>query len=70
MTGDVPFEFLQHASVFVIALAAAVVVLRRVLGVFEARPTGPAVPGSAQSAGPACSHCAAGNAAMKKQTPR
>ncbi len=69
MTGHVPFELVQHATVFVIALAAAVIVLRKVLGVFERRPANQTT-GGAHSAGPACSHCAAGNAAMAKPANR
>ena len=42
MNGSVPFELVQHVTVFVIALAAAAVVLRKVLGVFERRPAGSA----------------------------
>ena len=69
MTGDVPFEFAQHIAVFVIALVAAIVVVRKVLGVFETRPAAQAQ-GSGSSARPACSHCASGSAAMKKQAAR
>ncbi len=65
MNGSVPFELVQHVTVFVIALAAAAVVLRKVLGVFERRPAGSAA-GATHGASPACGHCAAGHAAMKK----
>jgi len=55
-------DLLQHATVTAVALGALGVVLRRVLGVFETRPAGPAAPS------PGCSHCAAGSAAAKKHT--
>jgi hypothetical protein len=45
---------LQHATVTVVAIGALGVVVRRVLGVFERRPVGPAAPS------PGCSHCASG----------
>lgn len=60
-------QLLQHVAVTLVALGALVVVARRVLGVFESRPAGshpaPGTPGT----GPACSHCAAGAAAQRKQ---
>lgn len=56
-------EIVQHAVVSVVALAALAMVLRRVLGVFETRPTS----GSGVAHHPSgCSHCATGNAAAKK----
>lgn len=47
-------ELVQHVTVTAVAIGALGVVLKRVLGVFETRPAGPAAPS------PACSHCAAG----------
>ncbi len=66
MTGAPPYEFVQHVVVFLVAIAAAFVVLRKVLGVFEARQSGQSPGPGAHAASPACGHCAAGNAAMKK----
>jgi len=63
-------QLAQHVTVGIVALVAFAVVVRRVLGVFE-RPGGQASsPGAPHAAGPACSHCAAGNAAMKKHGAR
>lgn len=56
-------QLAQHLTVFIVALIAALVVARRVFGVFERRPP-------AGTAAPGCSHCAAGNAAAKKLAQR
>jgi hypothetical protein len=58
-------QFIQHATVSIVAVIAALVVARRVLGVFERRPSGVSGPSGADAA-PGCSHCASGNAAAKK----
>jgi hypothetical protein len=50
-------QLAQHVVVFIVALMAAVVVARRVFGVFE-RPSGGSTPPG--PAAPGCSHCAAG----------
>lgn len=50
-------ELIQHATVFVVALGALAVVLRKVLGVFDRRP-------AAQK--PACGTCASGAVAHRK----
>lgn len=61
-------ELVQHALVTLVALGAAGVVLRRVLGVFERPASQSSSPGAPHATGPACSHCAAGNAAQKRRT--
>ena len=60
-------QLAQHVVVTLVAVAAAVVVARRVFGVFDRRSpaTGPTPP--VGGAAPGCSHCAAGAAAQKKQ---
>lgn len=63
-------EIVQHLTVSAVALAACVVVLRRVLGVFERRPTTPTEGPGLANATPACGHCAAGSAAAKKLAQR
>ncbi len=55
-------ELVQHAVVSVVALAALAMVLRRVLGVFETRPSQGS--GTAHHAA-GCSHCATGTAGAK-----
>jgi hypothetical protein len=62
-------DLVQHVTVTAVALGALGVVLRRVLGVFETRPSAAGRP-SGSAATPACSHCAAGSAAAKKHTRR
>ena len=58
-------ELAQHVAVFLVALGALVVLVRRVAGVFEARPPShPAANGAPlHTGGTACNHCAAGTAA-------
>ncbi len=50
-------DIVQHVVVSAVALGALVVVLRRVLGVFETRPVSQRGPGQATGAAPACGHC-------------
>ena len=58
-------DVVQHVLVSAVALGALGVVLRRLLGTFERQP--PASSGGIAQGAPGCSHCAAGNAAHKKQ---
>ncbi len=59
-------DIVQHAVVSVVALGALAMVLRRVLGVFETRPTS----GSGGAHHPSgCSHCPTGSAAAKPSPP-
>ena len=60
-------QFAQHLVVTVVALGAAVIVARRVFGVFDRRSPATGTASSAAAASPGCSHCAAGAAAHKKQ---
>jgi hypothetical protein len=59
-------DLVQHAVVSIVALGALGVVLRRVLGVFDRRPS--TTPGATTQGAPGCSHCAAGSAVHKKHS--
>ena len=59
-------NLVQDATVSRVALGALAIVLRRVLGVFETRPSGSPAPGGGPHAGgPSCSHCAANKTAPR-----
>lgn len=60
-------QFAQHFVVTLVAIGAAVVVARRVFGVFERRTPAAGPTSTAGAPAPGCSHCAAGSAALPKR---